>query len=128
VIPTDDLLPLLHDGDQGVRTVCEKALRSRGLQGPYVQLARQMSDPQPTVRAQVPAQLQQFPDLDAKLWLERMIQDESPAVRAAVLRMAAELDDLPFRDRLLEMADTDPCPTIRQIGHFYLTRQQRPTD
>ncbi len=120
LVSTDDLLPLLHDADREVRTICDQALRSRGLGPAHVQLARAMSDPRPSVRAGVPAQVPDFPELDARVWLERLSRDSSPAVRAAVVRVAAEAVDSRLRDRLREMATNDRDQTVRQIVEFYL--------
>jgi hypothetical protein len=120
IASTEELLPLLHDADPEVRATCEHALRGRGLTGPHVQLARQMLDPQPGIRARVPAQVQTFTDLDTKLWLERLSKDPSPAVRAAVLRAAAEGEQLQLAERFRSMASEDPSPTVRQIANYYL--------
>ena len=123
LLPTDDLLPYLHDSDGDVRTVCEQALKSRGLLGGHLQLARQMTDPQPQVRSRVPALVLDFPDLDTRLWLERLSRDGSPAVRAAVLRAAGETKEWRLADRMREMATADPSPTVRQIARYYLQEQ-----
>jgi HEAT repeat protein len=120
VASTEDLLPLLHDADAEVRATCEHALRGRGLTGAHVQLARQMTDPQPTIRARVPAQVMGFVDLDTRLWLDRLSRDPSPAVRASVLRASAEIGPMQLTERFQVMAQEDPSPTIRQIAAYYL--------
>jgi hypothetical protein len=125
LLPTDELLPFLHDSNAEVRGVCEQALRSRGLLAGHVQLARQMADPQPVVRARVPALVHEFPDLDAQLWLDKLSRDQSPAVRAAVLRAAGESKEWRLADRMREMSKSDPSPTIRQIARHYLHAQLR---
>jgi HEAT repeat protein len=122
-LPTDDVLPFLHDTDAEVRAVAEQALRSRGLQAGHLQLARQMTDPQPHVRARVPGLIQDFPDLDTRLWLERLSRDSSPAVRAAVVRAAGEDNQWQLAERMREMARGDPSATVRQIARYYLERQ-----
>jgi hypothetical protein len=123
LLPTDELLPFLHDADGDVRAIAEQALKSRGLLAGHVHLARQMTDPHPRVRARVPAQVFDYPDLDTRLWLERLSRDGSPAVRAAVLRVAGETHEWRLADRMREMAAADPSPTVRQIAHYYLQRQ-----
>jgi HEAT repeat protein len=119
LITTDDLLPLLHDEDVEVQLVCARALRSRGLRESHVELARAMSHPQPSVRAGVPARVLEISDLDSRVWLEKLSRDQSPAVRAAVLRMAGERRQLTLRPRVEEMARNDPSPTIQQLARFY---------
>jgi HEAT repeat protein len=121
LLATDELLLLLHDPDGEVRALCEKALLGRGLRSEHIQLARSMTDTRPSVRAQVPAQLEYFPDLDARVWLERLSRDESPAVRAAVVRVAGEAG---LQEWVRQAAGQDPCPTVRQIAGFYSAHAQ----
>jgi len=120
IADTESLLPLLHDSDAEVRATCEFVLRSRGLTPSQIHLARQMTDPQDLVRAKVPSQIGDFPDLDTGIWLDRLSRDRSAAVRAAVVRAAAEIGHAQLRSRLAEMAETDPSPTVRQIAAYYL--------
>jgi hypothetical protein len=120
LVSTDELLPLLHDSDSEVRGICMQALRSRGLVPAQLQLAKAMGDPQPSVRARVPAQIDDFPELDTRVWLERLSRDSSPAVRAAAVRVAGERRDL--AERLKEIVLDDPSPTVRQIADYYLRR------
>ncbi|MCS6978270.1 MAG: HEAT repeat domain-containing protein [Gemmatales bacterium] len=122
IAETESLLPLLHDPDAEVRATCEFVLRSRGLSPSQVRLAKQMTDPQPFVRAKVPSQIVDYPELDPAIWLERLSRDPSPAVRAAVVRSAAQVGQAQLRVRLEEMAESDPSPTVRQIASYYLNR------
>ncbi len=120
LVSRDDLIPLLHDPDLAVRKTCAKALASRGLSEFEVQLAARMTHPDPAIRAQVPAQVFDFPNLDTKQWLQRLSGDPSPAVRAAMVRATAEFGALGLRDRLWEMTQSDPNPTVRQLAEYYL--------
>jgi hypothetical protein len=119
----DDLLPLLHDASAEVGVVCEKALRGRGLTEAQIELGKLMTHPQPTVRAQVPARVVEFPDLDTRVWLDRLSRDPSPAVRAALVRTVGEARDMRMRDRVREMAGNDPSPTVRELADYYLTQR-----
>ncbi len=123
VLATDDLLSFLHDSDERVRAVAEQTLKSRGLVSAQIHLARQMTDPKAQVRARVPALVLDFPDLDTRLWLERLSRDGSPSVRAAVLRAVGETKEWRLADRMREMAQGDPSPTVRQIARYYLQEQ-----
>jgi len=122
VIGDDDLLPLLHDSDAQVQQLCEVALRSRGLQEEHLECARLISDPSPTARLQLLQRLRHATDLDVGVWLRRLSQDSSPAVRAAAVRAASQQAQLGLRDRLLEMSQQDPSPTVRQLAGHYLQR------
>jgi HEAT repeat protein len=120
VVSEEDLMPLLHDADADVRRWCETALRSRGLQDEQVLLARLASDSRASARLEVLYHLGRA-EVDAGLWLRRLSQDPSPAVRAAAIRAAAQAD-IALGDRLRQMAQSDPSPTVRQLAAFYQQR------
>jgi HEAT repeats len=120
-ISTDDLLRWLHDSDPEVRRLCEAALRSRGLRDEHVQLGRLLTDSRPEVRLQVLDLLCRANDLDSGIWLRRLSHDSAPAVRAAAVRVATEQKVRSLTDRLEQMAQNDPCPSVRQLAQYYLT-------
>jgi hypothetical protein len=123
-ISTDDLLPWLHDPDEDARRLCEKALRSRGLREEHLKLARLMTDGRPATRLQVLDLLGEVDDLEPGVWLRRLSHDSAPAVRAAAIRAAAEQITVDLSDRLQQMTQNDPCPTVRQLASFYLSSQK----
>ncbi len=124
IVGDDDLLPLLHDPDDGVQERCEWALRSRGLQETHIVLARFITDERPSARMQVLHHLRQADDLESGrgVWLRRLCQDSAPAVRAAAVRAAASQVEVDMRDCLDEMARHDPSPTVRELAGHYLSR------
>jgi HEAT repeat protein len=124
VLNTDDLLRWLHDPDAGVRALCADALRSRGLKAEHIQLGRLMTDDRPEVRLQVVERLRTANDLDPGIWLRQLSHDSAPAVRAAAIRAATEQAVGSLRDRLEQMTQNDPCPSIRQLAQYYLTAHQ----
>ena len=119
-IPTDDLVHWLHDSDQEVRRVCEKALRARGLQDESLLLGRVITDAQASNRLQIFSLIKRSADIEPGVWLRRLSHDSSPAVRAAAIRAAAEQTQVNLADRIQQMAQNDPCPTVRQLAEFYL--------
>jgi hypothetical protein len=119
-INTDDLLPWLHDPDAGVRNLCEEALRGRGLHDGHLKLARLMTDGRPGTRLGVLELLEHANDLEPGLWLRRLSHDPSPAVRAAAVRAACE-QATGLTDRLQQMSQNDPSPTVRQLAQYYLS-------
>jgi hypothetical protein len=121
VINTDDLLQWLHDPDAEVRRLCEAALLSRGLREEHVQLGRLLTDSRPAVRLQVLDLLQRDSDLEPGIWLRRLSHDPAPAVRAAAVRAATVQRVRSFADRLEQMAQNDPSPSVRQLAQYYLT-------
>lgn len=124
VVREEHLLPLLHDEDDEVRRLCEVALRGRGLTGEQVHMARLISDPDPVVRMRVLPLLRRSDDIEPDVWLRRLTQDVAPAVRAAAVRAASHDPSDDLRQRLGEMAQTDPSPTVREIARFYVERSQ----
>lgn len=127
VLGDDELLPLLHDADVRVQQVAEMALRSRGLDDSQLDMARLISDPRPQGRLQVLQHLRQASDLDPGVWLRRLCQDSSPAVRAAAVRAAVQ-QQCGLGDRLAEMAGHDPSPTVRELAGYYWLRTQNGKD
>jgi hypothetical protein len=124
-VADDELLPLLHDLDAEVCRLVELALRSRGLQESHILLARLISDERAGRRLQVLDHLHRATDLEPGVWLARLSQDPAPAVRAAAIRAACAQPQLDFRDRIRQMAQQDPSPTVRQLAVFYLSRQMQ---
>jgi HEAT repeat protein len=124
-VSEDALLPLLHDPDADVRRLCEGALRGRGLRDDHLLLARLVSDARPSARLEVLDHLCGASDLEPGAWLRRLSQDSSPAVRAAAVRAAASQTQADLRDRLRQMAQDDPSPTVRQIAGHYLRQHTR---
>jgi hypothetical protein len=121
LITTDDLLRWLHDGDDGVRRLCEEALRSRGLRDDHVRLGRLLTDSHAEMRLRVLDLLRSAEDLEPGIWLRRLSHDPAPAVRAAAIRFAAESAPANLTDRLEQMAQNDPCTTVRQLAQYYLS-------
>lgn len=121
VIATDDLLRWLHDPDPDVRRLCEGALKGRGLQDEHLKMGRMMTDARFSERLKVLDALREAPDLDPRVWLRRLSHDPERAVRAAAMRMAMEQPSADLlADRLEQMSQDDPSPTIRQLARYYL--------
>jgi hypothetical protein len=126
VLATDDLLQWLHDPDPGVRQLCETALRGRGLPDLHIQMGRFLTDSRPANRLQVLDLLRRAADLEPGVWIRRLSHDRAPAVRAAAVRAAAEQPFVDLSDRLEQMAQDDPSPTVRQLARYYLKSPKRP--
>jgi hypothetical protein len=125
VILEDALLPSLHDPDAEVRKLCEKALIARGSTPENIQLGRLLTDPRPLNRLEVLGPLARRSELDTGLWLRRLSYDPNPAVRVAALRVMSEQAPDDFKDRIDEMAQRDPSPTVCDVARRYLKLSQR---
>jgi hypothetical protein len=123
-INTDILLRWLHDSDAEVQRLCEKALRSRGLRDEHVKLGRLLTDSRPELRLQVLELLRRANDLEPGIWLRHLSHDPAPAVRAAAVRAATEQTVRSLADRLEQMSQNDPCPSVRQLAQYYLTSKE----
>lgn len=124
VIGDDHLFYWLNDPDAEVRALCEMALRGRGLQENHIRLAKLMADRRPAVRLQVIESLGSTPDLDPGVWLRRLSHDPTPAIRAAAARAATSQAQIDLSDRIEQMAQNDPSPTVQQVARYYLSCQR----
>ncbi len=127
-VAADDLLHWLHDPDKTVRDLCEAALKLRGLRDKDVRMAKLVSDDSFWKRLEVIRYLPNDNQIDPQVWLQRLSQDPVPAVRAAAARAGMEPEwqlNIDFRDRVQEMARSDPSGTVRQIAGHLLAQKPR---
>lgn len=121
----DVLLGALHDNDSEVGRLAELALSARGLSPEHIRLGKLLTDPDPSRRLEVLDLVQGSPDLDEKLWLERLSHDRAASVRAAAARALSARFGIDAQDRLRQMAGSDPSPSVSRIAGFYLGQQGR---
>ncbi len=121
----DVLLGALHDSDPEVSKLAELALSARGLSPEHIRLGKLLTDSDPSRRLEVLDLVQGSPDLDEKLWLERLSHDRSSSVRAAAARALSGRFGTEANDRLRQMAGSDPSPSVSRIAGFYLGQQGR---
>jgi hypothetical protein len=124
-VTPDELMGALHDSDSEVRQLCEHALACQGVRPAHIRLARLKTDSDPKQRLEVLDCLPYVTDLDPGLWVRSLSQDPVPAVRAAAARAVVELSLGDLADRLHQMAQNDPSPTIRQVCRYYLSCQRQ---
>jgi hypothetical protein len=129
LISTEDLLHWLHDRDAQVRRWCGKALRGRGLSNREIQLGRLITDRRAKERLKVFLYLRRPEDGEPAIkapgdWVSRLYEDPEPAVKIAAARATRELHLVDLNDRLREMAQNDPSPTVRQAAEFYYRARQ----
>jgi hypothetical protein len=125
VVSDENLALSLHDSDAEVRRLCEKALRGRGLTPRHVQLARLVTDSRPAMRLQILYYLREESDLDVTQWLRLLSQDPAEAVRLAAVRAAVEQGINEMTERIGQMAQSDPSPTVCQWARYYLACQKQ---
>jgi hypothetical protein len=123
VVQTDHLLRWLHDSDDDVRRLCEAVLRGRGMTEEHLKLGRLLTDARASVRLQVLDYLHPNSDLEPGVWLRLLSVDAEPAVRVAAVRAAVAHPLVDLSDRIDQMAQSDPSPTVCQLARYYLSSQ-----
>ena len=123
-VKDEALLACLHDKDAKVAKLAAAALRGRGLRPEQVEMGRLFTHPRSLARVQVLDRLREVRDADPAVWLRRLSHDPSPAVRCAALRMMSEQLPGELGDRIEQMADSDPSPSVAQVARYY--RSARP--
>jgi hypothetical protein len=118
----DVLLPCLHDRDEEVRSQCETVLANRGRTPQQIRLGRLLTHPDPLERIKVFKLLHDAPELDPAVWLQRLSHDPSPAIRIAAVRVMTEELLVPPRDRISEMAQSDPSESVAWVAQCYLQK------
>lgn len=126
IMKTENLLRWLHDPDEDVRRLCEAVLRGRHLSEKHLRLGRLLTDERASVRLQVLKSLHADSDLEPGVWLRLLSIDPEPAVRVAAVRAAVTDPRIDLSDRLDQMIQSDPSPTVSQLARYYLSCQQRP--
>lgn len=118
--PANRLLPLLHDPDPEVRAACEEVLRNdRKLSPQCLKIGWCLYHPDPAQRLNVLDYLRRGTDVEPGAWLRELSHDAAPSVRLAAVRVMSQQDKLDLGDRLEQMADGDPSPTVCQIARLY---------
>jgi HEAT repeat protein len=124
-VTEEQLLLCLHDTDAMVQEMAHSALVARGLQPEQVELGRLLTHSSVRTRLRVLDRLPEVPDLDPQVWLRRLSEDPSPAVRAAAARALARVPAADRSDRLEEMARNDSSATVAWIARYYLAQRAR---
>ena len=119
-VPAKSLLPVLHDADPEVRKVCEEVLRNNRRLSPLCfKIGWRLCHPDPMERVNVLDYLQRGTEIEPGVWLRELSHDGSPAVRLAALRVMSQQDVVDLSDRMDQMADDDPSPTVCQMARLY---------
>jgi len=121
VVLDETLLPCLRDPDADVRKLAELVLTNeRRLSREHLQLGRLLTDPDPGMRLRVLELLHHVHDVDPGVWLRRLSHDPAPSVRAAALRAMSQQTLVDLTDRIDQMAQNDPSPTVCYLAALYL--------
>lgn len=125
ILNEDALLPLLHDPDPQNAGLAQSALVARGLTNDQIRLGRLIADPNPTHRLEVLDHLEGPAPVDVAMWLKRLSHDTSPAVRSAAARAMAQAGGQDLSERLAQMAEGDPSPTVSRLARHFMQGAKR---
>ncbi|MBV8268028.1 MAG: HEAT repeat domain-containing protein [Planctomycetaceae bacterium] len=117
LLTEDALLKRLYDQEPAIRESAEIVLTTRGLTADQIGLGKQIFSPKPELRAAVIPLLGQRTDIDPMVWLLQLSHDPVESVRIAAAEAMAERFTPEARQRLTEMAETDPSPAVRQAAN-----------
>jgi hypothetical protein len=121
VVLDETLLPCLRDPDADVRKLAELVLTNeRRLSREHLQLGRLLTDPDPGMRLRVLELLRHVHDVDPGVWLRRLSHDPAPSVRAAAVRAMSQQTLVDLTDRIDQMAQNDPSPSVCYLAAIYL--------
>jgi hypothetical protein len=113
------LLPSLHDEDQTIVHLTETALQARGLREDQIRLGKLMADPKPVKRLEVLDHLSATRDIDPMIWLKKMSNDPSPAVRAAAARALNQERTSPSENQTAKASLREMNETVKKLDSFY---------
>ena len=120
---TDEvLLPCLHDKDKTIVHLTETALQARGLREDQIRLGKMMADPKPVKRLEVLDHLSATRDIDPMIWLKKMSNDPSPAVRAAAVR-AIFLEKPAEEKASFPKIEKDQSASVNKLAAFYTNNE-----
>ncbi len=124
-LATIDVMRLMHNTQPGLAEAAEAELMRRGMNGIEVELARRLTDADPTVRRKLVDTLPRVPGLNATPWLIWLSEDKVVEVRRAALTLMAASNDLDLLRRVEELARRDPDPKIAELADRLLESRQR---
>lgn len=113
------LLPSLHDEDQTIVHLTETALQARGLREDQIRLGKLMADPKPVKRLEVLDHLSATRDIDPMIWLKKMSNDPSPAVRAAAARAMIQEKGTTNGKSERQIEKLDMSESVNRLAGFY---------
>jgi HEAT repeat protein len=116
LVAEEDVLPLLYDSSPAVALVAEQVLKGRGLSQGQIGLGKLVYHPRAEMRVGAIPLLQGRSDIDPNVWLLHLSRDSAELVRSKAVEALAGRDSPEIRQRLEEMALTDPSTAIREAA------------
>ena len=120
-LETRPLMQLLQSADRATARAAEAELNSRGMRDVHLQLARELTAPDVSVRRALVDRLPTISGVDAQPWLLWLLEDSASEVRLAALTVLATSRDPQLRQRLAQKAGGDADPRIRAFAERLLS-------
>lgn len=122
-LPVIDLMRLLHASSADTVAAATDELYQRGLRGKQIELASDLTDPDPAVRRRLVDQLPAAAGPNARPWLLWLSHDDDADVRLAALNFLATSTDPQLLEHVRQIADRDQDPRIEALGTRLQERQ-----
>ena len=124
LISDEQLLGLLYDDQQVVRGSAELALKARGLSEIQIALGKMIVSTDPTIRVSVIGKLDESVDVDAGVWLARLVEDSDASVRLkAVEAIARRKVSGDLIRRLQVISEKDSSDAVRKSAEKVVRAQ-----
>ena len=114
------LMFALRSSDPRKRQRAEEDLRALGYEALQLELARQLTDPDPKVRRELAESLSGLPGIDARTWLFWLSRDKTPDVRLSAMTVMATMNDPATLRRIEQMSRLDADERIQRQGERLL--------
>ncbi len=95
-------------------------MRALGYEALQLELARQLTDPDPKVRRELAESLSALPGIDARTWLFWLSRDKTPDVRLSAMTVMATMNDPATLRRIEQMSRLDADERIQRQGERLL--------
>ena len=116
LLTNDAILPRLYDSEVAVALAAQLVLRARGLSDDQIGLAGLLYHPRPEERAKAVPLIEGREDIDPIVWLVQLSRDEAELVRSEALGALVRRPSPDAHRRVVEMADSDPSPSLRDAA------------
>jgi HEAT repeat protein len=119
LLTDETVLARLSDPDPRIPPLAEQVLKARGLTQEQIGLGGLIAHPRPEMRESVIPLLANRTDIDPVTWLVYLSRDEDESVRMKAAEALTNRDSLEARQRLAEMATSDPSVAVKKLaGHL----------
>jgi hypothetical protein len=113
VLPEEEIFPLLYDSAELIPEMAARVLKARGLTSDQINLGKLIVHPKAEIRASAIPLVLKREDIDPVTWLIYLSRDTDDAVRGQAVDALAGRLTPEARQRLEEIAQSDPSTKIR---------------